>query len=61
MAKFLNRAGLLIETNDKDKIECYRQKKLTEIIEEPQPKQEVKVEDEYTIKPVKKKKGKKGA
>lgn len=60
MAKFLNKAGLLIETNDADKIACYRAKKLAEIVEEPQPKVEVEIKDEYTIKPVKKK-GKRGA
>ena len=60
MALFLNNAGLLIETDDIIKIECFRAKGLKEIVEEPHPVQEVEVEDEYTVKPAKKK-GKKGA
>ena len=56
MAKFLTKAGLVIETNDKDKIECYKSKGLQEFIEEPQPKQDVEIADEYIVKPAKKKK-----
>jgi hypothetical protein len=62
MAKFLTKAGLLIETNDKDKIECYKAKGLTEITEEPKPIQAVEVADDFVVKPAKKKKvTKKGA
>ena len=57
MAKFLTRAGLIIETDDKDKIECYKQKGLREYIEDPQPLQDVEVADEYVVRPAKKKKG----
>ena len=61
MALFLNNAGLLIETDDAIKIECFRAKGLKEINEEPQPVQDVEVEDDFTVKPAKKKaKGKKG-
>lgn len=57
MAKFLNKAGLLIETTDKDKIECYKAQGLKEFIEEPQPKQEkVEIADDFVVKPAKKKK-----
>lgn len=56
MAKFLNKAGLIIETNDKDKIECYKAQGLKEYITEPQPKQEVEIESDYVLKPAKKKK-----
>lgn len=62
MAKFLNKAGLLIETNDKDKIECYKAQGLKEFKTEPQPKQEVEIADDFIVKPAKKKKvTKKGA
>ena len=54
MAKFLNKAGFVLETEDADKIQCYKAKGLKEYIEEPQPVQEVEIEDEYTVKPVKK-------
>lgn len=60
MAKFLTKAGTIIETTDKDKIECYKAKGLIEYIQEPQPKQEVKIADDYTVRPAKKKKAKKG-
>lgn len=56
MAKFLTKAGLLVETDDADKIECYKAKGLKEFIEEPQPAQDVEIADEYTVKPAKKKK-----
>lgn len=56
MAKFLNKAGLIIETNDEAKIECYKAKGLTEYVEDPQPKQEVEVADDYIVRPAKKKK-----
>lgn len=59
MAKFLTKAGLLIETNDADKIECYKAKGLKEITEEPQPVQDVEVAGDYTVKPAKKKTTKK--
>lgn len=59
MTKFLTKAGLLIETNDADKIECYKAKGLHEITEEPQPVQNVEVADDYTVKPAKKKTTKK--
>lgn len=55
MAKFFTKAGLVIETNDKDKIECYKAKGLKEFIEEPQPEQNVEVADEFVVKPAKKK------
>ena len=58
MAKFLNKAGLLLETNDTDKIECYKAQGLTEITEEPQPTHAVEATDDYVIRPAKKKKGK---
>lgn len=62
MAKFLNKAGIVIETDDKDKIECYKAKGLVEFVEEPQPKQEVEIAEEYVVRPAKKKKvAKKGA
>lgn len=61
MAKFLTKAGTVIETTDKDKIECYKAKGLVEYIQEPQPKQEVEVIDDFVVKPAKKKKAKKGA
>ena len=49
MARFINGAGLILETNDKTKIECYKAKGLKELDE--QPKQElVEVADEYTVK-----------
>ena len=61
MAKFVNKAGVIIETNDKDKIELFRAKKLKELKIEPQPKQEeVQIVDDYTVKPKKKKVAKKG-
>ena len=63
MAKFLTQAGLEIETNDKDKIECYRAKGLKEVKIEPQPIQEdVKPVDDYVVAktPKKKKVTKKG-
>ena len=57
MAKFLTKAGLLVETNDADKIACYKAKGLTEVIDEPQPKQEnVEIADDFVVKPAKKKK-----
>ena len=56
MAQFLTKAGLIIETDDKEKIECYRAKGLEEFITEPQPKQEVEIESDYVLKPAKKKK-----
>ena len=56
MAKFLTKAGLVVETSDKDKIECYKAKGLKEFVEEPQPKQNVEVADDYVVKPAKKKK-----
>ena len=56
MAKFLTKAGLLVETTDADKIECYKAKGLTEFIEEPEPIQNVEVADDYVVKPAKKKK-----
>lgn len=56
MVKFINKAGLMFETNDKDKIECYRAKGLTEVKTEPQPIQEVEITDDFTVKPAKKKK-----
>lgn len=59
MAKFLTKAGLLLETNDKDKIECFKAKGLKEITEEPKPTQDVEVADDFVVKPAKKK-GKKG-
>lgn len=57
MAKFLNKAGLVLETNDAVKIECYKAAGLTELKEEPQPEQKVEVADEFTVRPAKKKKG----
>lgn len=59
MAKFLSKAGLILETNDADKIECYRVQGLVEIKQEPQPKQEVEIANDYIVRPAKKK-GKKG-
>ena len=59
MAKFLSKAGLILETNDPDKIECYRVQGLVEIKQEPQPKQEVEIANDYIVRPAKKK-GKKG-
>lgn len=56
MAKFLNNAGLIIETDDIVKIECYKAKGLKELIIESQPTQEVEAIDDFTIKPAKKKK-----
>lgn len=56
MVKFLNNAGLVIETNDAAKIECYKAKGLAEYVEDPQPKQEVEVADDYIVRPAKKKK-----
>ena len=56
--KFLNKAGVIIETNDADKIECFRTQGLREYVENPLPSQEdVKVSDEFVVKkkPVKKK------
>lgn len=55
MAKFLNKAGLLIETNDADKIACFQAKGLHEFIDEPQPVQDVEIADDFTVKPAKKK------
>lgn len=60
MAKFLTKAGAVIETTDKDKIECYKAKGLIEYIQEPQPTQEVEATDDYIVRPAKKKKAKKG-
>ena len=61
MAKFLNAAGLLIETTDADKIECYRAKGLQEVISEPQPEQkDIEVTDDFVVRPAKKKKSTKG-
>lgn len=59
MAKFLTKAGLILETNDADKIECYRAKGLVELKQEPLPKQDVEVASDYVVRPAKKK-GKKG-
>ena len=62
MAKFLNKAGLILETNDPDKIECYKAKGLVELTNEPQPEQKnVVVDSDYVVRPAKSKKGKKGA
>ena len=55
MAKFLTQAGVVIETTDKDKIECFKNKGLNELIDEPQPKQNVEVADDFIVKPAKKK------
>ena len=62
MAKFLTKAGLVIETEDAEKIEVYKAKGLTEFKTEPQPEQkEVIVTDDFIVKkaPVKTKKGSK--
>lgn len=59
MAKFLSKAGLVLETNDADKIECYRAQGLVEIKQEPLPEQNVEVASDYVVRPAKKK-GKKG-
>lgn len=56
MAKFLTKAGLVLETNDKDKIECYKAKGLIEVKTEPQPVQDVEVADDFVVKPAKKRK-----
>lgn len=56
MARFITKAGLIIESSDMDKINMFRAKGLKEAVIEPQPKQEVEVADEYTIRPAKKKK-----
>lgn len=56
MAKFLNKAGFILETNDLDKIECYKAKGLKELIDEPLPVQDVEPTDDFTVKPAKKKK-----
>lgn len=56
MAKFLTKAGLIIETEDKDKIECLKSKGLREFVEEPQPIQDVEVASDYAIRPAVKKK-----
>ena len=60
MAKFLTNAGIIIETNDRDKIECFKAKGLEEYKPEPQPVQEVEATDDYVVKPAKKKASKKG-
>lgn len=55
--KFLNKAGIILETNDPDRIECFKAQGLQEYIENPQPSQKnVKIVDEFTVKkkPVKK-------
>ena len=56
MAKFLSKAGIILETDDINKIECYKAKGLKEFTEEPQPLQDVEVADEYVVRPAKKKK-----
>lgn len=56
MAKFLTRAGIVIETNDKDKIECYKAQGLSEYVYDPQPIQDVEIAEEYVVRPAKKKK-----
>ena len=56
MAKFLNRAGFVLETDDKSKIECYKARGLKELVDEPQPPQDVEVAEEYVVRPAKKKK-----
>jgi hypothetical protein len=60
MAKFFTKAGILIESDDFDKIECYKSKGLEEYIENPQPVQNVEIADEYTVRPAKKKTTTKG-
>ena len=57
MAKFLTQAGIILETDDKDKIECYKAKGLEEYVENPLPLQDVEVAEEYVVRPAKKKKG----
>lgn len=59
MAKFLTKAGLVVETNDAIKIECYKAKGLQELINEPQPVQDVEIADDFVVKPAKKKNAKK--
>ena len=63
MAQYLSKAGFILQTNDKDKIEVYKAKGLKEVTEEPQPPQDdIKPEDEFIVRKAKKpvKKGKKG-
>ena len=63
MAQFINKAGILFETDDNDKIEVFRAKGLKEISREPQPLQDdIKPEEEFVVRKAKKtvKKGKKG-
>ena len=56
MAKFLTKAGLLLETDDNDKIECFKSQGLKEVFEEPQPVQNVEIADDFVVRPAKKKK-----
>lgn len=50
--KFLNKAGILFETDDLDKIDCFKAKGLIELKDEPQPAQDVEIKDDYTIRKV---------
>lgn len=56
MVKFLSKAGIILETDDQAKIECYKAKGLKELINEPQPIQDVEVAEDYIVRPAKKKK-----
>lgn len=56
MVKFLSKAGIILETDDQTKIECYKSKGLKEVIDEPQPLQDVEVAEDYVVRPAKKKK-----